>query len=96
MLRLSPEEALFILSSLLVVILFLLDDRLDRLQLRSQLENLLLLLLLSLFKLSFLFLELDLAVLSLEHLAHGEGDRRVVKRLVGLNVRVDVSFDAQE
>ena len=96
MLRLRLEEALFVFASFLVVLLFLLDDRVDRFDLRLELENFLLLLLLSLLKLNSLFLQLGPAVLSLQHLAHGEGDRRAVEGLIGLDVRVDVPLDAQQ
>ena len=95
MLRLRLEEALFIFTAFLVVLLLLLDDRVDCLDLRLELKNFLLLLLLSLFKLNSLFLELGLSVLGLEHLAHGEGDRGAVESLVSLNVRVDVALDSQ-
>ena len=56
----------------------------------------LLLLLLALLQLSARFFKLRASMLCLELLAHGEGNRTVVERVVGLYVRVDVTLDAQK
>ena len=95
-LRLLLQEFDLFLSRFSVVLALLVNDALDGFNLGLLLQDALLLLLLALFELSLPRMQLSTSVLGLKLLAHCEGHRAVVKRLVGLNVRVDVPLDAQK
>ena len=96
MLGLTLEEVGLVLIFLSVIFALLVNDAFDGLNLSPQLLLSLLLLLLALFKFCAGFLKLSTTMLGLQLLAHSEGYRAVVKGMIGADVRVDVTFDAQK